>query len=129
MLPKEERLKNKKDFDKVFKLKHSVATPFLIAYFKKKHTNEDNELPKVGFVVAKKVHKKASKRNKIKRRMREAYRIYKKENLNLIEHFNSIIFIARPAIFGEDYNQVNESIIKCLKKAQRYVKKPSSNSD
>ena len=73
MLPANERLKTSREFTTIYNLKRSVANPLLILYVGKEKT--DASVPtKVGFVVGKKVHKRAVKRNRAKRLMREAYR-------------------------------------------------------
>jgi len=70
MLPIQYRLKNKKDFKEVFQRGKTFSSKFLtIKYLKK-----DNNGLKIGFSVGLRVSKKSSKRNKIKRWMREAAR-------------------------------------------------------
>lgn len=121
MLPKEERLRKRRDFDQVFKLKHSVATPYAIAYVMERNTNSCNDITKVAFIVSKKVHKKSAKRNKIKRRMRESYRTLKKTYPDLVKPFKFIIFIARPVIYNKDYFEIYKTLLNCLQKAQKYI--------
>lgn len=121
MLPIEERLRKKKDFNKVFKLKCSVATSCVIAYILKKDTNNSIDSTKVAFVVSKKIHKKSTQRNKIKRRMREAYRIIRTAYPDLIKNFESIIFIARPNIDQKDYFDIYSNILNCLHKTQKFI--------
>lgn len=122
MLPKNERLKSNKDFQKVFKLKCSIGTPILVAYFMSKQDHSESNFPKVGFVVSKKVHKRAVKRNRIKRQMREIYRIIKADKPELITHFDSIIFISRPNVYGKEFLQIHKSMINCLQRGQKFVK-------
>jgi len=123
VLPKIERLRKNEDFKKVFKLKCSVATNNIIAYVAPKSIDPAIESPKVGFIVAKKVQKKATGRNKIKRRMREAYRSIKKSNIEAVNEFGSIIFIARPAIIESDYIDIYKNIELCLQKAVKRQKR------
>lgn len=122
MLPRAERLKKNKDFEFVFKLKNSVATTTIILYVEVKKNTEANLLPVVGFVVGKKVHRDSTERNKVKRRMREAYRLLRMSNPEVVENFKSLIFIGRPALFGKDYQEINKSIKENLHKAQRFIK-------
>ncbi len=121
MLPEHERLRKKTDFNKVFKLKCSVSTPLLVAYIAIKKETNNNTLPRIGFVVGKKIHKKATKRNKVKRRLREAYRSLRDKKPHLVISFKDIIFIARPPILEQDYFEIEKSVDKCLKKAQKYI--------
>ncbi|MGD9579909.1 MAG: ribonuclease P protein component [Vampirovibrionia bacterium] len=123
MLPKIERLKKNEDFSKVFRLKCSVATNNLITYVAPRNIDSTLEYPKVGFVVAKKVTKKATGRNKIKRRLREAYRAIKNKDLEAVKEFGSIIFIARPSIIDSNYNDIYKNIELCLKKALKQQKR------
>lgn len=71
MLPKVNSLKKKKDFEKVFKEGQSFKESFLYLKIKKNNLKSS----RFGFVVSKKISKKATIRNKIKRRLREITRI------------------------------------------------------
>lgn len=117
MLPQKERLKKSSEFSAVYNHKKSVANSLLILYTGwKKHSN--NELTKVGFVVGKKISKRATKRNKIKRFMRESYKkVISEENMNI--QWNKLIFLARPNILDVEFKDVYDNIIDCLKKAEK----------
>ena len=70
---KEERLKSKKSIDLLFEKGKGISSnPLRLVYY-----NEENErlLPQVLFSVSKKNFKKAADRNRIKRQMREIYRL------------------------------------------------------
>ena len=81
MLKKRYRLKNKKAFDATYNLKQVVSNSLLILYVGKKKTKDDVDT-KFGFIASKKYHKRAVKRNLLKRRIRESYR-KQKHNLNI----------------------------------------------
>lgn len=68
MLPLKNRLKNKKDFDEVFKKGKGAEGFFLFLKTKNNGLNES----RFGFIVSRKVSKKAVIRNKIKRKLRAA---------------------------------------------------------
>lgn len=118
MLPKEERLKKSSEFAYIYRRKRSVANSLLILYVGNKKRNES--LPtRVGFVVGKKVSKKAVIRNRIKRQMREAYKELREVGLR---EYQNLIFIARPGIIESDYKQICGAIRDCAKKAQKRFK-------
>lgn len=83
---KHERLKSKKQIEFLFNNgKHLKASPIKLIYF----ITEKNDVHisnKAMFVVPKKLFKHATDRNKLKRRMKECYRLSKHE---LIAHFDA----------------------------------------
>jgi ribonuclease P protein component len=64
------RLRNKAQFDCVFKAKHSVGTKQFVLYFIK--NQEDNA--RIGIITSRKCSKKAVERNRIRRQVREYFR-------------------------------------------------------
>ena len=70
MLPANNRLKNKKDFEKVFKDGRGFKSGFL---FLKAARNGKSE-SRFGFIVSKKFSTSAVSRNKMRRRLKEAAR-------------------------------------------------------
>ena len=120
MLPQDERLKTSREFTTIYNLKRSVANPLLILYVGRKKA--DPAIPtKVGFVVGKKVHKRANKRNRAKRLMREAYRNIRLTDKFLLKDYEYLIFLARIPILEADYSQVHEAVLDCFKKASKRV--------
>ncbi len=116
MLPREERLTKNTEFSFVYRKRKSVANALLILYVGNKKQN--NEIPtRAGFVVGKKVHKSAVKRNKIKRRLREAYKDLRKKEDFRLKDYSSLIILARPAIIESDYNKIYNALEDCIKKA------------
>lgn len=105
MLPKENRLKKKKEFEIVFKDGKTLKGNNIII----KYLGNGLDYAKIGFIVSKKVSKKAVERNKIRRRLREATR-----NVNLKKGLN-IIIIALSKIKDVSYIEIEADIKNILK--------------
>jgi ribonuclease P protein component len=103
MLPKENRLRKKRDFEKVLKFGKGLRQK---AFFLK---TAKNSLPqsRFGFIVSKKTAKKAVDRNKIKRHLREI--VWR--NLGGIKIGYDAVFIAYPAIKELGFKE-RESLFK-----------------
>ena len=116
MLKKCYRLKKNFAFTATYRLKNAVSDQYMIVYLGKKKT-DNNILTRAGFVVSKKIHKRAVKRNRIKRLMRESYRILQKEGklVSLNEHM-SVIFIAKSNALGQDIKTINQSVRSLVQK-------------
>jgi len=110
MLPKENRLKKNKDFEKVFKEGKGFKEDLLV--LKKVKNNLKNS--RFGFVVSKTFFKKATLRNKIKRRLRELVRI----KLNEIKKGIDVVIIAKPGLETKDFQEIKEIVNKLFKKAK-----------
>lgn len=116
MLKKRYRLKNKKAFNAIYKLKNSShkGGVSLFAGIKKK---DENQPTKVGFVVSKKTHKRAVKRNRLRRLMRESYRILQKENnLGASQEYMSLIFIGTEHALGKPFVEIKHIVCELLKR-------------
>ena len=69
----------------------------------------------MGLIVSKKVSKKAVVRNKIKRRLREIFRL----NQNSLDSFD-IVIIAKQNAAECEYADLEKNFIKALKNAEVY---------
>ena len=113
MLPKQYRLKKKSAFNATYKVKNSThkGGVTLFAGIKKKDATQNT---RVGFVVSKKTHKRAVKRNRLRRLMRESYRLLLKENnLGNSQDYMSLIFVGNEHALGKDFTQIKH-IVKTL---------------
>lgn len=116
MVPKKFRLKNKKAFNATYKNRHVVSDSLLTLYAGKLK-NDDNSVTRFGFVVSKKYHKRAVKRNRIKRLMRECIRLAIKENkLDKCEKYMSFIMLPKEKALGCKLSDVQNSFFKLLKR-------------
>ncbi len=80
-LPKTERLCSKKVIEELFQKGSSVYLyPFRLQFILR--TDDQIEYPQVLFSVSKRNFKRANKRNLVKRRLREIYRLHKYEWLS-----------------------------------------------
>lgn len=116
MLNKRYRLKKYSAFNATYRLKNSVADDFMILYLGKEKTIED--IPtKAGFVVSKKIHKRSVKRNRIKRLMRESYRVaLKNSELDFLSKNLSVIYMARAKALEADYETIRNSLLTLSKR-------------
>ena len=115
MLKKQNRLKSRLAFNRIYKTSKSVASSSLILYIDKENTDK-NCPTRVGFVVSKKVHKRAVKRNRVKRLIRENIRLMLKEDFEEINKYQNLIFIARNKIFDMNLDEIKELILILFKK-------------
>jgi ribonuclease P protein component len=100
-------LKKNEDYRKVYSRGKSVADRYLVLYF----LANNLEICRFGFTVSKKVGK-AVARNRIRRLFREACRL----NIEKFPVGYDFILLARKDIIGFKYAQVEESLLKLIKK-------------
>ena len=105
MLQKKYRLKNNAAFKATYRLKNSYYKSG-IALWVGKEKAED--IPtRAAFVVSKKTHKRAVRRNRLKRLMREAYRLSLKNNSAPIsQNYMSLIFIGYEKALDKDFKEI-----------------------
>jgi len=98
---KQDRLVRKADFSAVFKHARRDQGPFFTVLYL------DNGLgrPRLGLAVSRKVSLLAVRRNRIKRLIREAFRLNKSQ---LCSH--DIVVIARPAAASADKRKLDSSV-------------------
>jgi ribonuclease P protein component len=109
MLPKENRLKNKKDFESVFKNGKGFKEGFFYLKIKKNNL----ELSRFGFVVSKKISKSAVVRNKIKRAIRNYFRF----NIGSIKKGLDGVLVVVSQINKEGFDKIEDNLRRVLKKS------------
>lgn len=113
MLPQEYRLKKRSAFQATYKTGQAFHYNGLTMFCGKL---KKNDLPiKIGFVVSKKTHKRAVRRNRIKRLMRENFRILLKEK-NISSKYMSAIFVASPRLLDKDFFYIKDCVYKLAEK-------------
>ncbi len=112
MLPKEYRLKRKKDFEKVLRKGKLLAKNFLTL----KTVKNNLKTIRIGVVVSRKVSKKAVLRNKTKRRLREAARA----NIKKIKPGYDLIFFTKKGIEKESFSEIKKEVEKLIAQAKLF---------
>jgi ribonuclease P protein component len=117
---KEERLCSKKIIDKLFSEGESfLAFPFKIVFLP---LTSSSKFPvQVGFSVGKRNFKRAVKRNLIKRKMREAYRLQKAELYGLLNEKKLAVFFIFIGKTIPTYKEVENGIKKGIKKLAKEI--------
>lgn len=127
MLPSAERLRKPSLFQRVYTARKSVSSDQLTLYVLARQARSSPRRPLAGFVVGKKVHPRATDRNRSKRRIREAYRLLRlsleeggeadlKNRLNL-EQWYSIIWVIQGNLLDKSWAEVRQNVVNCLLKA------------
>ncbi|MBI2099575.1 ribonuclease P protein component [Candidatus Uhrbacteria bacterium] len=108
MYPTANRLRKSREIEEVFKRGRYLATPIAIFRFR------PNKLPltRLAIICGTKVHKRATKRNLIKRRLREALRA----ELPGIKRGFDIVVSARSAALLADFPEIKAEVRTALKR-------------
>ena len=109
MLKKEFRLRKQKDFENVFKRGVYSSEKFLTL----KVIKNELSFSRFGFVVSKKISKKAVERNRVKRLMSESIRLSQEK----IKPGYDAVFISRVGMVGKTFEETKKSVEKLLKRS------------
>ena len=116
MIPKKYRLKNRQAFDATYSNRHVVSDSLITVYVGKLKTDPKQQT-RFGFVVSKKYSKRAVKRNRIKRLMRECIRLAIKENkLGVCENYMSFILLPKEKAVNTKLCDIQNSFFNLLKR-------------
>ena len=110
MLFSKNRLRKKKDFERVLRDKQSRA--LTVSFLGARMSDNGLAYTRVGFVVSKKVSKKAVVRNKIKRQLREVVRPLVK---NFKKGFDIVVFV-KPGTRETDFKEIKSTTETLFKK-------------
>ena len=107
MLKRENRIRLRKEFAEI-KNKGKILYSPLFGFLTYK---ENDDQKKFGFIVSKKISKKAVDRNKIRRILSEVVR----ENLEKFENGTRIIFLTKKEILGKKMKEIEKEVEKFMK--------------
>jgi ribonuclease P protein component len=102
MLKKISRLTKDKEFENVLKKGKGIYNPM----FSLKALANDLPHNRYGIIVSLKVHKKATERNKIKRRVREALRSFDK----LIRIHQDMVIVCRASMVNVEFQEIKKAL-------------------
>ena len=134
-LGKNERLKKRKAIEQLFEVGESFSLyPFRVYYFSTalstqeriidEQKNQDMPLLQIGVGVSKKLFKKAVDRNRIKRLIREAYRLQNTALKNRLEEKkerNLSLFILYTGKEVPPFSLVKEKVFAVLQKLEKKI--------
>jgi len=107
VLKRENRIRLRKEFAEI-KNKGKILYSPLFGFLTYK---ENDDQKKFGFIVSKKISKKAVDRNKIRRILSEVVR----ENLEKFENGTRIIFLTKKEILGKKMKEIEKEVEKFMK--------------
>jgi ribonuclease P protein component len=113
MLPRKYKLKRDNDFKKVFKKGRYCREDFIKARFLKNNL----DISRFAFVVSSKVSKKATRRNKIRRRLEEIVRL----NFSRIKTGFDMVILTESPITEKKYREIEDKVISLLQKSRLFV--------
>ena len=116
MLQRSERIKYSGLFTQAFQKGKKLSSGNLALHFTKTREKLKDQLPLVGFMISKTYSKKAVARNKIKRQLREIYRLFrlKKENQDKLKNIGLLVVKVSSKTIIEDYKLLEKELERLL---------------
>ena len=111
-LRKQEKLRTRKDFDALKEHGKACRDPFFTLLVQATAPDDPVRIPRYGVICSRKLHHSAVLRNRARRLVSETFRLSKEKILPC-----SILVIPRRAIFGARQQEVQEHLLRVLKKA------------
>lgn len=105
------KIRKNVEFRAIYRRGKSFSNALLVLYIYKNRKNVN----RIGISVSKKVGKSVI-RNRVKRLIKESYRL----NRNGLNIGYDLVFIARNAANGKNYNEIDEAVKNLFKKAGLY---------
>lgn len=118
MLKKPHRLKSPAAFQKALRGKKTGQCDYFSVYslpYPSAGYYALNRIPRFGLIVSKKIDKRAVRRNRIKRRLREILRLdILPQCSTLLKETAIVVIVTRPAIVHADYATLRAAVLRCL---------------
>lgn len=108
-MDKKLKLKNNREFKKVYSYGNSYANKYLVIFFIKNNLGYN----RVGFSVTKKIGKSVV-RNRIRRLIKEAYRL----NSDKLKQGYDLVFLPRKMAVGHGFKEIESAMIHLFKKTK-----------
>lgn len=127
---KEERLCYQKSIDRLFaKGKSFIAYPLRIVYFVEEESDAEKQFAQLLISVPKRKFKRANKRNRVKRLVREAYRLNKEEYISFLREKGLRLEIAFLYLKDElpTYEEIEKSILKAASSLKEKIEQDSTS--
>ena len=112
-LRKQEKLRTRKDFDALKEHGKACRDPFFTVLVQAAKPDDPIQIPRYGVICSRKLHHSAVVRNRARRLVSETFRLNRRNILPC-----SIVIIPRRAIFGAKQQEVQEHLLRILKKAE-----------
>lgn len=111
-LRKQEKLRTRKDFDALKEHGKACRDPFFTVLVQAARPDDPVQIPRYGVICSRRLHHSSVVRNRARRLVSETFRLSKEIILPC-----SILVIPRRAIFGAKQQEVQEHLLRMLKKA------------
>lgn len=121
MLAKEYRLSQKYEFLKLKRRGQTKFTPLFNFSFLKANSAGEKEMPRFGFIASTHLDKRATVRNRAKRKVREAVRLFLKKNPPS-PNFSALtgVFIIKREAVSQSYEKIELEVNKVLSEVFKF---------